>query len=232
MKNNNDKALEQISLIKNVIDETKIKWETLSNILFYYGIMNLIFYLIQYGSSFFSFHNQAFSITELILEKAAIIGLFIYYMYSYRKEKATANKYYIGILNLCGIILFAIPFIMSIISIYYILINSDNMIKAQSYSILINQEMTANIILFFFCAVICGLISQHHGITAISVIIMSIYLILSSVFKDSSLSYSLTNSASIDFPLYGIYYTIVTSVGYIVLGLTLRKQGRSVNGIK
>ena len=171
------------------------------------------------------------AIIEIVAKGVLYAGLFIYYILLYRKEKGASDKYYLGCLNLFGFIIFAFPLSTFLFNITFDL-KQNVEVHAQKMMLMGDQEQIANMLLFCLCAVVCGLIRQRRGVTAASVLILIVYLLLSVPFRDAGFIIPLivTKLGTPRFLYYGIYYNLVTSVGYIVIGVLLRRPGRRSNG--
>lgn len=226
MKNDLDRAINQVGLIQNAIERSQSKWEGLSRMLIAYGCMRLLLDAIQFPE-IFVLNSRLFYLAEIIIEIVLYVGLFVYYFFLYRKEKGTGDKYYLACLNLFGFIVFAFQF-----SSYFILLFEQTQkveVKAQNMVLIQNQAMIANMLLFCLCAVVCGLIRERRGMTLVSALVLLLFLFLSVPFRSSGFSLPFlisTNAGTPVFTFCGLYYCLVTSVGYIVIGSLLKRRRR------
>lgn len=231
MKSDVDKAISQVGVIHDAIERSQSRWEGLSRMLIAYGGVRLIlFVLLSCRASLFP-TNFLCVIIETVVKGVLYVGLFVYYILLYRKEKGASDKYYLGCLNLLGFIIFALPLSTFLLNLAFN-VGQNAQVQSQRMILMWDQEQIANMLLFCLCAVICGLIRERRGVTAGSVLILIVYLLLSVPLRDASFIIPLivTKLGTPRFPYYGIYYNLVTSVGYIVIGVLLRRPGRRSNG--
>ena len=226
VKNDLDRAINQVGLIQNAIERSQSKWEGLSRMLIAYGCMRLLLDAIQFPE-IFVLDSKPFYLAEIIIEIVLYVGLFVYYVFLYRKEKGTGDKYYLACLKLFGFIVFAFQF-----SSYFIILFEQTQkieVKAQSMVLIQNQAMIANMLLFCLCTVVCSLIRERRGMTFVSVLVLLLFLFLSVPFRSCGFSVPAlisTRAGSPVFTFCGLYYYLVTSVGYIVIGSLLKRRRR------
>lgn len=230
MKSDVDKAISQVSVIHDAIERSQSRWEGLSKMLIAYGGVRLLLYVLQFCMVRFP-TSLLCVIIEIVVKGVLYAGLLVYFALLYRREKGASDKYYLGCLNLFGFIIFALPLSTLLLNLAFN-VGQNAQVQSQRMMLTGDQEQIANMLLFCLCAVICGLIRKRRGVTAGCIMILIVYLLLSVPLRDAGFIIPLivTKIGTPRFLYYGIYYNLVTSVGYIVIGVLLRRPGRRSNG--
>lgn len=230
MKSDVDKAISQVGVIHDAIERSQSRWEELWRILIAYGGVRLFLYVLQSCMVWFP-TSFLCAIIQIVAKGVLYAGLFVYFALLYRREKGASDKYYLGCLNLFGFIVFALPLSSFLLNLA-LNFRQNAQVQSQRMTLMGDQEQIANMLLFCLCAVICGLMRERRGVTAGSVLILIVYLLLSVPLRDAGFIIPLivTKIGTPRFLYYGIYYNLVTSVGYIVIGVLLKRPGRRSNG--
>ena len=229
MKSDLDQAISQVGVIHDAIERSQSKWEGISRMLIAYGclgiVLNLSDFYIGYSPS-----SGDFLIPIIVAKGILYVGLFVYFVFLYRKEKGTADKYYLACLKLFGFIVFAFQF-----SFYFIVVFEQSQAleyKSENMLLMADQAQIANILLFCLCTIVCGLIRNRRGMTLVPVLVLLLFLLLSVPLRNSGFSVPALSSTKLNKPIctyVALYYYLVTSVGYIVIGLLLKGQRRQPN---
>ena len=231
MKSDVDKAISQVGVIHDAIERSQSRWEGLSRMLIAYGGLGIFLNVSDFYIGYFP-SSGVFLIPIIVSKGILYAGLFVYFALLYRREKGAADKYYLGCLDLLGFIIFAFPLSTFLINVTIEMKQQNMEVHAQRMMLMGDQEQIANILLFCLCVVVCGLICERRGVTIGSVLLLLVYLALSVPFRSAGISFSLVapRVGTMTYPYYGIYYILITTVGYIIIGILLRRPGRRSDG--
>jgi len=221
---NEKKVYEDFDTIRKTLEQTKKDYNGLSVILFRYGLVQLILITLTIilGNVFRYFGNLGgFVRISVGLNILAAVYMTVFFLKIYHSENMTSNKYYLSCIGMWGIITIALPFINFAIRGIIIVLDIDNanyylLIKEQDHSLLINM------LLFCFCMIICGFITEKKGCIVASLLILFVFL-------DLNILYFNTNISKIGTSVFTIFYYACITIGYIGLSYMLRWRSKHGN---
>ncbi len=219
-------ALKDIGIIKSSIRENKNPYINLCKFLLFIGIINLIYYLaIHIGIISLDIKMfQKYANVTLVLKASTYILLLIYFIRIYKKENKSLNTYYLGFLSIvAGIILF-LPLLKFLIRVMAIFI--EPCVSGEALLQLEVINITANILLFCFIIILCGFILRRQIMFLISATIFFIFLIITTFYGDVRYTFSFSQGGSLY--LYSTYYSLVVSIGYIIIASVLKSKYKKV----
>lgn len=219
MDNENLNAIENINIIKGAIEESKIYYHGLYKLCFILGIYHTIFFLLRFGSIFYP-HLVNFNIILFPIFTGII---FLYYIFIYNIEKNFSNKYYLSIINSWSLIAIIVPFSISIIELFQYFFFKGSYIKV-SNNYLSTISKFSNVLLFSILIIVCSNILEKKYLRLLSIILLFAYLLLDSCFINLGLPISIFNSNDVILSIVSIYYFFLFCIGYIVIGLLLKKK--------
>jgi len=212
---NENKAYEDFQTIRKTLEQTKNDYKGLSIILFRYGLIRLILIILSIVLGSFVTYDGTLggSVSTMVLNLLFPIYMTVLFLKVYHSENMTSNKYYLSCIGMWGIITIALPFFNLAIRVTIMVLASENapylLPKQQDYTMLINM------LLFCFCIIICGFITNKKGYIILSLLILFIFLDLNILYYNTRISKIGTNVLTI------FYYSCIT-IGYIGLSYMLR----------
>lgn len=219
MDNNNFDVIKNINIIKDAIEESKIYYHGLYKLCFILGIYHTIFFVLNFGFIFYPHLVKIYIILSPIFTGI----LFLYYIFIYNKEKNFSNKYYLSIINSWSLIAIIVPFSISIIELFqYFFFRGSYIELNNNYFSIINKY--SNVLLFSILIIVCANILGKKYLRLLSIILLFAYLLLDFCFINLGLSISISNSNDVILSIVSIYYFFLICIGYIVVGLLLKKK--------
>lgn len=231
MKENLSQALENIDIIKKSIGEAKSNYNKLCNFIIALGIYHLINYaadtisamildlpvLLKYGN------------TRTYINIFVYLLFFIYFIKIYREERINSSKFYLSFLSIFAGIIFLFPFFKLIITIFSMFTVSDH--KIIDFVIKLNSfNQLFNILLLCSFIIICSYILKKKSMIAISAIVLFVYLNITLIFDD--VTFLIVHSTTpVYLTLSGIYYNLITSIGYIITAIVLKRGVNKKNEV-
>lgn len=221
MELNEKKAYEDFESIKVTLDQAKKGYNGLYEILWTYGVIQLILCVLSILMGSLLKNLVAYSFISLLLNTLATIYIMIFYFRLYNAENTTSNKYYLSCISMWGVITIVLPFINIAVRVTILAAAPDQAIillpKIQEYNMIIN------ILLVCFCFIICGFICNEKVLIILSIIILFVFLELSILYYNTNISEHGTTMLT-------VFYYICVTLGYIGLSYLLR--WRNKNGYK
>jgi len=212
---NENKAYEDFQTIRKTLEQTKNDYKGLSIILFRYGLIQLILIILSIVLGGFIRYDGTLggSVILTVLNILFPIYMTVIFLKVYHLENMTSNKYYLSCIGMWGIITIALPFINFVIRVSIMVLAHENsgylLPKQQDHTTLINM------LLFCFCIIICGFITNKKGYIILSLLILFIFLELNILYYNTEISEIGTRVLTI------FYYSCIT-IGYIGLSYMLR----------
>lgn len=212
MESKISKALDDLSLIKNSIEDSKQHSDTLYLLCISFGC----YYLLQFFLKIFLAFIGPFAIFIGFLSTSLTLSLFVFYLYLCYKEKKYTNRYYLSILSTWGLLATILPIILTICELTLFLAdlpNSNNIQIIKRYS---------DILLFIMFLIVCSFILSMSILKLFSVALLTLYLVLDFYF--SNMAVALSNTSNITLSLISIYYLFTVCIGYFILGSMIKRK--------
>ena len=231
-----NEAIENISIIKSTMEESKISYTGLYKLCIVFGICNIALTLASYLSVLLVFSTPVttdfLTVSTVLIRIAAFAVPLTAYILISKKEKSFNNRFYLSIIDTWAVISILLPVFRIIISlIQYFMMNNGLLPQTDPNQIyLINSSDLSAAVLFLMIIIIYSNISRKSYIKIIGLIILFIQMFLSMV--ELSFMPGTTDYATmIKFPGYEVYTTfsgifafLVFGIGYIIIGVLIKKR--------
>ena len=230
-----NEAIENINIIKSTMEESKISYEGLYKLCLVFGICNIALTLASYLSVMLVFKTAVttdFLIFSTVLTRilSFAVPLTAYVMIC-KKEKSYNNRFYLSIIDTWAVISIVLPVFRIIVSlIQYYMINNGLLPQCDPSNIFINSGDLSAAVLFLMIIIIYSNISRKPYIKIFGLIIMFVQMFISMV-ELSFLPGTTDHATLIKYPGYEIYTTVsgifgflVFGLGYIIIGVLIKKK--------
>lgn len=219
MDNNIEMAIENINTIKHTIENSKTHESNLYRLFLFYGIYNLILFLINIATLFNVIPVNIAALSSLFI----LASLFIFYIRIYIAEKNSSNKFYLTFLNIW--IILSLP--LDIIFFGIELIAHTSLINGSEFDYLsfTSVQYYSNMLLFSICLILCAYLLKRKYLILLSIISITIYLLIDTCFKNIGFISPYSNG-NVQINFNSAYHILVVTLGYIVLGLYLKYNRR------
>lgn len=215
--NNNFEAIENITMIKETIDNSKIYYKGLYKLCFISGIYHTILFILRFFSAFYPKLPVVNIFLIPILTGVFLIG----YLNIYTKEKYFSNKYYLSIINSWAFITFIVPICITtteFIQYFYLKDISSN----SNYLYILNSF--SNVLLFTVLIIVYSYLANKKYLKILAIMILLTYLILNTCFNNKGIQFSFLHAEQVILNFSSIYYFLFICIGYLGLALFLKKK--------
>lgn len=112
-KINLQSAMEDVSVIKQTLEKSKVHFEKLSTLFVIFGTIQLCTYIFQQFGKLYFLKNKAFLGAELLFytKYITLVVLFFFFMRMRNSIKKSNNIYTLQLFDIWGVILFFVPMI-------------------------------------------------------------------------------------------------------------------------
>ena len=237
-----NEAIENINIIKNTMDESRISYTGLYKLCIVFGTCNIVLTLASYLSVllvFNTFITTGFlTFTTILIRILSFAVPLIAYVLICKKEKSYNNRFYLSIIDTWAVISILLPVFRMIINlIQYNMISNGLLPQTDpAQMVLINSADLSAAVLFLMIIIIYSNISRKPYIKIIGLIILFIQMFLSMI-ELSFLPGTADHSTLISFPGYEVYMTfssifafLVFGIGYIIIGVLIKKKVEASTG--
>lgn len=216
MEKNLSDALGDINSIKSTIDNTKVNISGMYKMCFMLGAYHTIRSLFI----IYAFLKPSFLNIFSIFYPIMTILFFTGFLLICRKEEKYTNKYYLSFINIWRFLVVILPIMTSIINyLNYGFFNDD-----VTYDILFTIQNYSDILLFCIFLIIYSYIINKKNIYLIVLLLLFIYMLLSTCFRNIGIPIHVDLSYRGDIPYINFFKIGVVGLGYIILGILLKKR--------
>lgn len=217
-----DTALHDIDIIKGTLEDTKVHYRAMYLMCFLMAAVNGIKYIwllleVRFMPSMVTGVFVGVYICPLIL----MIG----YLYIYRNEKKYSNKYYLSMIGIWGFMASVIPAMKAVVNMIGAFLRADQVYD--SAPLLRGSDFIdtiTNIILFSVFLIICAYILDKRIFMILAVLSLFCFMILEKFFTSEGIPFRVGNQTQTRLVYSSVYSIIVDSLGYMALGLYLRRK--------
>ena len=214
-----DTALQDINIIKETLEDTKVHYRGMYLMCFLMASLNGV--------------KDIWMLLEMRYMPAVMaghfIGIYIYplllavsYLYIYRKEKKYSNKYYLSMIGIWGFMASVIPAAAALTNTIGCVAGMDRSYDAAGQmrgSDFI--ESITNIVLFSVFLIICAYILNKRIFMALAVLNLLCYMFLEQYLTSEGIPFPMKGQAQAKLVYSSVYSIAVTCLGYAVLGSVL-----------
>lgn len=204
----------QLVKTKGFEDIVSKKSAGLYRMFFFYGLTNGVKQILGAMITLIWKANNICGYLNFGIDMLCSILILLYFIKIYNSEKNTANKYYLSVISIWGVIVSLLPFVMSGIRIAATVF--FDVVPLQLLPTLSEYEMMINILMICVAIIIVGFTSDKRWMTTIAIFILFTFLITDTF----QIGRGILNIIDAD----GIYYLVVMVFGYICLGLLFREK--------
>lgn len=212
-------AMNQIKLINNSIEKAKNKGNIIGKMFIYFGIINLVNYILSIISSLFISSFSEFILIGVIINAIMLATLYLEVRKILKTSRYSTNIYFLGFLRLFVFITFLLPLILlaARFFLFYFTDIDPSLFIAQSTKI----RVLSNLVLFFYALInFTNLSSLKRNI---SLIALAIFMIFVLYVMDIGLNFSLNNYV-VSYYLWSIVLNLMFSIGYVIIGIRIRQK--------
>ncbi len=223
-----NRVYEDIAEIRETIECSKKKYSGLYTLLLGYGLLQAIFLLLDFAGAFFwgaGSENAVYNFATGMTGAALAVVL---YLTVYNREKHTSNRYYLAVMGIWGILAVAVPFMMFVARIFLAFVGNASV--WESYYILREYEMAANMLLVCAAAIMVGYIIDRKGLCVLALLPLLCFMILR-VFPVVQFTFSVKADMQIQLTLSAVFYYMANIGGYTGLGFLLKRQEKKRGNI-
>lgn len=216
MATNVTEAIEEVNLIKKVIDRTQNDFSRIANFFIFIGLINMVTYLVyavlfqiisgmeQVGYPFWMFFRGF---------KSVIVIGYIFLFFCYRRQlKKQKNDLSLSLINIWGTLLIG----GEVFRMLFAILND------QEQSVYFYQKTLAFLFPVIGCLVL-GFIIQKKLIQSVSFVVIFLYMLLAGL--GVNVRVAVFHGTDVNIGLDMIFTAVVMSVGMILLGIYLKGKG-------
>ena len=199
-------AIDDLTLIKNTLENTKTNYHGVYSICFMLGC----YYTLLFFAGLISVFHPTLINIYVIAAPILTLLLFVGYLLIYRSERNYTNKYYLGLLNTWGIFVIAIPALTIAVEIIekYMYHKSNS----AQLPILFQIQQFSEVLLFSIFLIISSYIIGRKFLRLVSVFLLFAYLLLITCFTNSGIPLHLPASENASLNFVSIYYFFRTNI--------------------
>lgn len=212
---NKQKAINDITIIREAINKTKKNNHSIKNIFLLYGSVNTLLLLLSFFVSLVISDLSKVAVISLVSNFLAYIIITVSLLYIFIKEKNHTNIFFRGFISIFFFVAVLFPLILLLMRSFVAFID----IGAPETLIILNQ-MSEFLMIFIFSIslIIVGKINESSIFNILSVGNVIAYLLL------FLLNTGLEINQFVSVQYSGLYTSIVISIGYILLTFFLSKN--------
>lgn len=218
MDNNVKSAIDNIALIKSVIDKTQKDFSKISEFIIWVGVINIILFIAEQFSYYLrnvnGYGTFGYNISAAIVQIFTLPAYIICYIIYYRKMRST-NDLSIGMLKVWGIVLIGSQLLLKI---YIIMIPNINNIAA---NMLWRCKEFIEIFPIIAALLMTGILTKKRLIVSAAAITSVIWLFLFAGMRE--MKYGTLGGAGTRLPVSSVFIKAIMTFGVICLGLYLRR---------
>lgn len=217
-----DTALQDINIIKETLEDTKVHYRGMYLMCFLMASLNGvkdIWMLLEmrYMPSVMAGHFIGIYIYPLLLA--------ISYLYLYRKEKKYSNKYYLSMIGIWGFMASVIPAASALTNLICFVAGKgrgyDAAAQMRGSDFIVN---ITNIVLFSVFLIICAYILNKRIFMALAVLNLLCYMFLEQYLTLEGIPFPMRGQTQAKLVYSSLYSITVTCLGYAVLGFVLYRK--------
>lgn len=220
-----DSALQDITVIRETLDDTKV----------HYGGM----YLMCFVMAAFNGVKYFWTLLDLWFMPQVMVGVFVMcylwplflvvsYLCIYRHEKKYSNKYYLSMLGIWGFMAGVVPAMTALVNVIRFLMTDGRVSEdAAQMRGSLYMESISSILLFSILLVICAYILQNRIFMILAILNLFCFMVLEQCFPSAGISFSVGGQTQTRLVYSSVYSITVNCLGYLALGVYL--LGRRVN---
>lgn len=233
-----NEAIENISIIKSTMEESKISYKGLYKLCIVFGICNTALTLTSFLAMVFIVNNvfgrgSYFpAISTSFIRIASLVVPLIAYLIICKNEKNYNNRYYLSIIDTWAVISIILPIFKILVSvIQYGMINSNLLPRLDSmYGYLSQVGDLSAAILFLMIIIIYSNMLKKPYIKLIGLIILFVQMLLLMI-ESSYQAAGMPLSGGVPIPgsesfmtFSSLFSFIVFGIGYIIIGILIKKK--------
>lgn len=212
---NKQKAINDITMIREAINKTKKNNHSIKKIFFLYGSVNTLLLLLSFFVSLVISDLSKVAIISLVSNFLAYMIITISLLYIFTKEKNHTNIFFRVFISIFFFVAVLIPLILLLMRAFVAFIDIGTLETLNTLN-----QMSEFLLVFIFSIslLIVGKINESPIFNILSVGNIITYLLL--FLLNTSLGFNQFLSVQYS----GLYSSIVTSIGYILLTIFLSKN--------
>lgn len=231
-----NEAIENINIIKNTMDESRISYTGLYKLCIVFGTCNIVLTLASYLSVLLVFNTFITSgfltFTTILIRISSFAVPLIAYVLICKKEKSYNNRFYLSIIDTWAVISIILPIFKILVSvIQYGMINSNLLPRLDPmYGYLSQVGDLSAAVLFLMIIIIYSNMLKKPYIKLIGLIILFVQMLLLMI-ESSYQAAGMPLSGGVPIPgsesfmtFSSLFSFIVFGIGYIIIGILIKKK--------
>lgn len=218
-----DTALQNISIIKETLEDTKVHYRGMYLMCFLMAALNGV--------------KDIWMLLEVRFMPPVMaghfIGIYIYplllaisYLYIYRNEKKYSNKYYLSMIGIWGFMASVIPAASALTNMIGRVAGRDRAYDAASPMRGSDFIVSiTNIVLFSVFLIICAYILNRRFFMVLAVLNLLCYMFLEQYLTSEGIPFPIAGQTQTKLVYSSVYSIAVTCLGYAALGFFLYRKG-------
>ncbi len=220
-----NEAIEKIDLIRDTIEDAKVRYSGMYQMCFLLGGMYLVQFMAAVGQ--FLLHKLPSAVFFTFHVMVEIIVLFCY-LYIYKKEKQCSNRYYLSMLGIWGFVSIVIPVMISAVdfigSIFFAKTHGMFQMSAAQMCLAFSR-----VLLFSIFLIICSYVLNHYFFRILSVVVLFGFFFLYICFFGEGVPFPFVQGQEqMEIGYVTVYNVLVVDIGYLAMGVYLKhKEGKA-----
>lgn len=209
-------ALQDITVIKETLEDTKVHFRGMYHMCFLMAVFNGVKYL--------------WMLLEIrFLSRVMLGGFVIRYLWPlllvfsflmvYRREKKHSNRYYLGMIGVWGFMAGVIPAMAALVDLirFFAAAGHGSGDASQMRGSLFMESISSILLLSIFL-VICGYLLQKRVFMILAILNLFCYMVLETCFASAGIPFPIGGQPQARLVYSSVYSMIVTCLGYLALG--------------
>lgn len=214
-----DIALQDITVIKETLDDTKVHYRGM--------------YLMCFLMAAFNGVKYIWTLLDLWFMPRVMVGVFVMcylwplllvisYLCIYRNEKKYSNKYYLSMIGIWGFMAGVVPAVTAFVNVIsFFMADGRVLVEAAQMRGSLFMDSISSILLLSIFLVICGYLLEKRFFLILAVLNLLGFMILERCFPSAGILFPVGGQAQSRLVYSSLYSMVVTCLGYLTLGVYL-----------
>lgn len=220
-----DSALQDITVIRETLDDTKVHYRGMYLMCFVMAAFNGVKYLWALLKLWFMPQMMVGGILICYLWPLCLVAS---YLCIYRREKKYSNKYYLSMLGVWGFMAGVIPAMTMLVNVIRFFMTDGRVpVEAAQMRGSLFMESISSILLLSILLVICAYILQNRIFMILAILNLFCFMVLEQCFPSAGIPFHVGGQTQTLLVYSAAYSMTVNCLGYLALGVYL--SGRRAN---
>ena len=223
-----DSALQDITVIRETLDDTKVHYRGMYLMCFVMAAFNGVKYLWALLKLWFMQQMMVGGILICYLWPLCLVAS---YLCIYRREKKYSNKYYLSMLGVWGFMAGVIPAMAALVNVIrFFMAGGSVPVEAAQMRGSLFMESISSILLLSILLVICAYILQNRIFMILAILNLFCFMVLEQCFPSAGIPFRVGGQTQTLLVYSAAYSMMVNCLGYLALGVYLSGRRANLSG--